>query len=32
MELDDVAGKPVSEYSGGMKRRVAIARSTFSRV
>ena len=27
MELDDVAGKPVSEYSGGMKRRVAIARA-----
>ena len=27
MELDDIAGKPVSEYSGGMKRRVAIARA-----
>lgn len=27
MGLDDVAGKPVSEYSGGMKRRVAIARA-----
>lgn len=27
MELDGVAGKPVSEYSGGMKRRVAIARA-----
>ena len=29
MELDDVAGKPVSEYSGGMKRRVAIAKEHF---
>ena len=27
MELDDIAGKPVSEYSGGMKRRVAVARA-----
>ena len=29
MELDDVAGKPVSEYSGGMKRR-GNCKSTFS--
>ena len=28
--LSDIAGQPVSEYSGGMKRRLEIARASFS--